>query len=73
MGRVVEEGDAVREVVRIELRTAAKSDVSLLLSRTFLIERLAGMRSWAAVAGLAVDGFEALSVARGLEIDSNTR
>ena len=73
VGRAVVEGEVVLladpESLRMELRTDARSEVSLLLSRTFFIERLAGMRSWAAV----VDGFGALSVVRGFEMDSSTR
>lgn len=72
-----EEEDVVRleglEILRMESRTDVRFVVSLSLSRTFLIERLAGMRSWAAVVGPVVDGFDALSVARGLEMDSRTR
>lgn len=74
VGRVEEEEDVFRlegrEILRMESRTEVILVVSLSLSRTFLIERL---RSWATVAGPVVDGFDALSVARGLEIDSSTR
>lgn len=76
VGRFVDETEraraAGRVLVNVELRTEVKSELSLL-SRTFLMERFAGMRSCAgAVAGCA-GCLEALSGVLGLEIDSKMR
>lgn len=60
----------------MEFRTETGSELSLLVRRTFLMERLAGGRSCApAAAGVdaGIEGLGALSGVRGLEMDSNTR
>lgn len=65
-----------RDILDRELRTEVRSVLSLLFSRTFLMEeRLVGRRSFA-VAGavvVVVDGFGAFSGVAGLEMDSKTR
>lgn len=76
VGRLV---DVVRRVegliFKTELRTDAKSELSLLLNRTFLIERLVGRRSRAAAeVGMDDgDGFGTFSGVEGFVIDSSTR